>query len=202
VASINDLLERIWRGLHIPQDDARGLFTRTTPAIIIDDLTRPPGTDPTVTRPFMGNVYVSANAANESSIQIVNPARSGRLAILTGIAPGSGGDNRLYGLAGALAAVGGTLNDAGVAAQYIQSTDLRDLTLPAVTIHGSNTAGAVVQLAAASYNVFLDSATRGAVIPLNVVLRAGQAMSFTASNQNVTLYGTFFGVEIPDLAGL
>lgn len=201
MASLNDLLERLWRGLHIPQRDALGLFSRATPAIMLDDLTVPPGTDPTVIRPFMGHIQVAAAAGDVCGSQIINPVGSGKLVIVERLYTKPGTDDVVLGLAGALAAIGGTYNDTGTTA-YRQPRDLRSVTNPAAQLHGTNDSGDQIQASAASFIVIVDANTNICPIELNIVLEAGQGFAWENNSVNNSARSTVWGREIPDLSAL
>ena len=197
MAEWTDLQRRLWEGLGLPQDSTHVIMSRVTPVILLDDLTENPSRDPAMYRPWIGQLGVSAAAGSQSSIQVINPAGSGRIVTIERITFSQSNTLRVYGLAALIVSVGGQLNDAGTV-KYMQPRDNRIRHLCTTRMYGSNDAGAVVQAAAASMN-FVAVANTLNTEPLDIILDEGQGATWTGATVNVALSATIYGVEVPKI---
>lgn len=196
---LSSLLSRIFRGLGIPQDQGAELLQRTTPVVLLEDLSTPVNLDATGKRHWVQWFSVPSNAGFRSAGEIRNEVGSGQIISIDTIwfSPIAGTDTFEWDISSNARAA---LNDnTGTVNNFIRDLrrgmrlDALGIIAPSYAAHTTNDSATTLALILTA----MSTVSGGTPWPVGVTLDPGFNWRVRGGANAQTLIATVLGSEQP-----
>lgn len=205
--TIGDLVQRLTRGLSIPEQSALELGARITPIILLDDLSKTPELKSLIQYRFVQGFVVGPNAGNRSACQILNPDDSGVIVDLDSVYFASSVSSTLVCDLNDNTTTAALNDNSGTVTAQI--ADLRigmrgiggagNPRPPSYDAHTTNNSGSVI---ARDLYTMQDDIRNGTVYPIKASIEPGFNFLIESNADAQTIICTILGSQRPALIGV